>query len=141
MISILGEKLALKVFKLRRKNYIYLFLWKVNILIYYFHLVLLSIINKKLCLLVKYKVFRINADHSFYSRVNDDLKIKKFFFGTFKHKMKYLIYNFPKKHLSNSDYAWGFDKNFYIDFLEENLGSEIRSIYNGLNYRVENIEL
>tara|TARA_B110000003_G_C16567740_1_gene503082 strand:+ start:335 stop:1129 length:795 start_codon:yes stop_codon:yes gene_type:complete len=141
LISILGEKLALKIFKLRRKNYIYLFLWKVNILIYYFYLVLLLILKKKVYLLDKYKVFRINADDSFYSRVNDDLKIKKFFFSTFKHKMKYLIYNFPKKHLTDTDYAWGFDKNFYIDFLEENLGSEIRKIYNGLNYRVENIEL
>lgn len=143
IINVLGEQLAHKIFKIRRFNYINFFMWKLCGYIYNTYIFYLKVFHKfKKINLIDFKLYNIDGvDDDFLKQVKKDLQIKNFFFGNFKDKLKYLFFAFPKKNLIVTDYGWGFDKIFYIEFLEKNLGKEIRSVYNGLNYRVENIEL
>jgi len=143
IIRVLGEKLANIIFKIRRFNYVSFTVYKFFGYIYIIHNLYLKIFYKfKIVNLNSFKVYNLNSiDNNFLKQVKKDLQIKNFFFANFKDKIKYLCFAYPKRNLTDTDYAWGFNKIFYIAFLEKNLGKEIRSLYNGLNYRVENIEI
>ena len=56
---------------------------------------------------------------------------------------KYVLDPFPGvlEHLDNYIWVTDIDRQYYANFLEENLGNEIRKIYNGSNYRIEQIYL
>ena len=51
------------------------------------------------------------------------------------------MWKFPYSYLDEVEYSWGFDRKYYINFLNENLGDKIRKFFGGANYRVELVEL
>jgi hypothetical protein len=83
---------------------------------------------------------KIELEPSFKDQVNKDLKLKNYLFSK-KFSLNHLIWNYPLKYLEEVQMSWGFDRKFYISFLEKNFDKDLKDFYQGKNYRVEHVWL
>ena len=138
LIFFLGPILAEKLFLKKRRfspirTLAYLF-YQINIL-------LISTIRlSKIPNLKTFETHKIQLKDNFIQNVMNDLN-KKNYYILKKINKKYLMYNFPYSYLDEVDYSWGFEREYYINFLEDNFGNKIRDLFGGSNYRVELVEL
>lgn len=119
-----------------KKFFVYI-LYKINLLIIFNFKIKTnhSFINKK-----NFLKTNVKLDEFFLSRVNEDLKIKEYnlFNNNFS---KYLLWHYPLKYLNEVQMSWGFDRNYYIEFLKKNFDDDLKRFYSGKNYRVEHVWL
>ncbi len=122
--------------------------------IYWINLVLVKLIYKKnnenipnlgsdYC-----KINQISINEDFINEIQNDIKLDKDIFYLDKSFKYYLSLN--KKNLDkkkamfyddNFKYTWGYNRLKYIEFLKKNFEDDLKKIYHGANYRVENILL
>ena len=110
---------------------------------YYINLFIINLIQlnfKKIPNLPKlYLIKKIVLSEEFKKRAYEDLNIKNYKFS--KSNTKYFIYPNNENYLKQIDLGWGFDRQYYIDFFNNEIGSEIKKIYQGANFRIEHIWL
>lgn len=86
-----------------------------------------------------YLVDRIMFSEAEINQIYKDLKIKKYIFENKSNK--YFLYDYPKQYLEETNYAWGFDRKFYVELIEKKLSSKIKEIFDYPNYRIEHVWL
>lgn len=131
--KILSNLITLPFNKNLRKGYFSYILYKINYLI-------LSYKNKKISNLgiENYKIKTISFEENEMHQIQKDINIKEYYFE--KKSKKYMLYDYDKSFLTETSYAWGFNRVFYTNLIEKKLGDYIREILNS-NYRIENIWL
>ena len=82
-----------------------------------------------------------SVSNEFLMQAKKDLQIKKRDYYKGHKNYKYLYYDYPSEYLTQINLAWNIDRKKYFNFLDRNFGSLIKKIYNGNNYRVEQIFL
>ncbi len=138
LIFCLGSDLAEKLFLKKRR-------WDpirtLAFLFYKINIILITIIRRsKIPNLKTFETEKIQLSENFIQNVFNDLTKKNYYFLK-KNNSKYLMYDFPYSYLNEVDYSWGFERKYYINFLEANFGKKIRELFGGANYRVELVEL
>ena len=86
-----------------------------------------------------FKIFKIDLSDDEISRIYNDLKIKKYNFEKYSNKLQ--IVEYPLDYLKEISLAWGFDRQYYVDFFEKKLNSKIKELSVNVNYRIEHIWL
>ena len=142
LIKFLGENLSTKILNSRRQGFIWVAYSKLIKFFYYINLKIINFkIKKKIPSLNEFYVTKINLDEDFINNVNKDLKIKNYIFLKKKFSLNYLIWQFPISYLNDVKYSWGFDRQYYVNYLEKKLKKEIKLFYDEINYRIELVEI
>ena len=117
------------------KKYIGHFFYKIHTLVVEF------IYHKKFPNLENdHKILKLDLSQDIIERAHNDLNNNNKI-NYDKKNYRYYLQNFNPEYLKDVYHAWGFDRLIYIKLFEEKLGDNIRRIYNGFNYRVENVWL
>jgi hypothetical protein len=93
------------------------------------------------------KIKKISIDDNFLKEIHNDIKLNREMYYLNK-SFKYCILKNKKKNSNkaplmtaddNFKFIWGFNRVNYINFFKKNFDEDLKEIYHGANYRVEQI--
>jgi len=143
-VKVLMPSKIFKGIRVKIKNRIHFFKTKLIKILYHVNFILINLNNNQYSgYFDKSKCFtkKISISDEFLKEVKNDLEIKKRDHKAGHINYKYLYYVYSLEYLKQVNLAWNIDRKKYFNFLNNNFGNLIKKIYNGNNYRVEQIFL